>query len=236
MNKIGVIAALPVEARCLYPETIPQNRSVDLGHGVSLRVAGVGQENARQAANAFIGDQVSLLVSWGVAAALVDDAATGSLVLADRVIGDSGRVFEVRPEILGTLKLFADKASLETVTGSLAECHEILTGQEDKQRLHGKTGAVAADMESAAIASAATQAGLPFLCVRAISDDVNTDIPPSVSVNMRPSGNINLAGLLKSLVMKPSDLRELVRLARAFKRARGTLIQCAGYFKARPGK
>jgi hypothetical protein len=58
-------------------------------------------------------------------------------------------------------------------------------GQADA---HVATGAVAVDMESAAIAAAAERHGLPFIAVRAVLDEAAQTVPSAI---WRPSTNRN---------------------------------------------
>ena len=52
---------------------------------------------------------------------------------------------------------------------------------EDKAALFERTGAVAVDMESAAIAEVAEQHGLPFLAVRVVVDSAGDVLPAAVT-------------------------------------------------------
>jgi len=231
LNKIGVISALPIEARCLFPGHTPVNKSVHVGDQVYLRIGGVGHENASKAATDFINEEVKLLVSWGVAAALGQATKAGDLVLAEQILDISGQSYPVHAAALQSLKYFSEQAGLTTQSGNITETAGILVTGTSKAELHQRTGAIAADMESAAIASAACKAGIPFLTVRVISDDMHTQIPHAVSKNMNTMGRMNIPGLLASLCFQPAEIASLIRLARGFKQARYTLIRCSGFFK-----
>jgi hypothetical protein len=81
-------------------------------------------------------------------------------------------------------------------------------------------------MESAAVARAAEEAGIDWVCVRAIVDAADVDVPPAALAGMdgpkaRP-GRV-LAALLES----PRQLAAVLRLAGAARRARRALVACA---------
>lgn len=231
MNKIGVISALSIEGRCLFPRHAPVGESVHVGNQVYLRIGGIGHENASKAAADFINEEVNLLVSWGVAAALGNATKAGDLVLAEQILDISGQPYPVQPAALQALKYFSEQAGLTTQSGNITETTGVLATETSKSELHQQTGAIAADMESAAIASAASRAKIPFLAVRVISDDAHTPIPHAISKNMDTFGRMNIPGLFVSLCFQPAEIMSLVRLARGFKQARYTLARCSSFFK-----
>ena len=82
---------------------------------------------------------------------------------------------------------------------------------------------MAVDMESASIALAAKEAGVPFMVIRAIMDGVEMVIPRSVLNSFDKFGRVQPARLFSSLVRHPAELMALVRLCRNFQIARATL-------------
>ena len=231
MKTIGVFTALPIEGRCLTSGKIVPDNTVAVNRHLLLRAGGMGRDNAETAARALVDANVDLLVSWGVAAALSESGRAGDLVLANTVIDSDGAHYAIKPEILQTLETFARRAGISSISGALVEADRVLDSVDDKIRLHRNTGALAADMESATVAGIAGKAQIPFLAIRVISDDLQVSIPRAVTRNMDANGHLKMAGLLFALCRHPGNLAGLVRLAQAFKKARQTLTQCAGYLK-----
>lgn len=232
MKTIGVVAALPGEGRCLT-RTLPKPDSTrKVNDHLLLRVSGMGRENARAAAQALVREKADLLISWGVAAALDDALRAGDLILANSVVDNDGRKSAVHPDILRTLTVFSERARIATGTGMITTTDQVLYSPAAKQRLQQQTGAIAADMESAAVAAVAAEAGVGFLPVRVISDDRNTTIPASVTRNMDAQGKVRVSGLLFALFCHPGDIRSMLALARGFKRALATLVRCAGFLRS----
>jgi adenosylhomocysteine nucleosidase len=91
-----------------------------------------------------------------------------------------------------------------------------------KGAAHRNTGAVAVDMESSAVAQSARTHGLPFIAVRAIVDTAKDVVPPAVSAASE-SGQVRIGRLLLGLLRSPSDLMPLLRLARRYNAATGSL-------------
>ncbi|MCG8324475.1 MAG: hypothetical protein MI673_03085 [Thiotrichales bacterium] len=231
MNKIGVIAALPLEARCLASGRINTSETIHIDPHIRLTVSGVGPAKSQQAAKRLLDESVTHLVSWGVAAALDYRIRAGDVVLAEQVLDTHGRILRTDPVLLEALREHCKRTELQARTGPITETTDILDSSDQKNSLHQSTGAIAADMESAAIAAVAFEAGIPFLPIRVISDDVSIPIPAAVTRNMDADGNVKLPGLLLALLRQPSALPVLITLARGFKRARWTLGRCAGLLR-----
>jgi hypothetical protein len=89
---------------------------------------------------------------------------------------------------------------------------------EEKRRLGVQHQALAVDMESAVFAQKCTHAGIPFACVRAISDEAATSLAPSL-VSLLEGGNASIWRVLQALVRQPRLLPQFLRLARDTNRA-----------------
>ena len=89
---------------------------------------------------------------------------------------------------------------------------------EQKQRLGEQHHTSAVDMESAFFAERCTKAGLPFACVRAISDEMTTSLSPNLA-SLLSGGAASPWRVVQALARRPSMLPELMRLARDTRRA-----------------
>jgi adenosylhomocysteine nucleosidase len=211
----GVVAALPAEARWLRASAL------------EVRVGGVGAEAARRAARAFIADGAKALISWGTAAALAPSLGIGTLVLADRVVGDNDSVPLV-PDLAWTARVaLALRDIVPVVRGTLACPVEVLRSAKEKRALADRSGAIAADMESAAIGSVAREAGAPWIVVRGISDAADTVVPASVVSAIDANGALSMTRLLGALLQNPADLAALPALARGMRLAGRTMMSVA---------
>ena len=118
----------------------------------------------------------------------------------------------------------ADLALLGGMTpGSLWGGGTVLATAADKAALHRRSGAVAVDLESAAVARAARRHGLPFAVVRAVCDPAERDLPPAALVALDPAGRIGLMGVLASVLAHPRQLPALLALGADAARARRAL-------------
>jgi adenosylhomocysteine nucleosidase len=88
----------------------------------------------------------------------------------------------------------------------------------EKKRLFEQSGALAVDMESAAVAAVCAEHHIPFLAVRAVSDTSDTRLSPAVE-RVLARGEVSAWAALLAILRRPSALGEFRRLARDTKLA-----------------
>jgi adenosylhomocysteine nucleosidase len=94
----------------------------------------------------------------------------------------------------------------------------------EKAALRAKTGASAVDMESAAVAEHARDAGLPFRSIRAVSDTANENLPLDFNVYIDERGHIAQGRIALAALKKPfTAIPALLRLNRNCKIASDAL-------------
>lgn len=225
---LGILAALATEARCLVEGEISPRQVIPHGD-TSVYVCGIGAERARAGALTLLSAGARALVSWGTAGALAPTLSPGALI-APRALIVGGRILGVDAawhECL--LRCLQDHVSV--CTGNMTQAQAVLRTPRQKAAWFQATGAVAVDMESAAVAQAAASAGVPFLIVRGIVDPQSSSIPACVLEAVDEDGLTHVPKLVRGLLRRPADLRPLVRLARDFRAALQTLktvVRCAG--------
>jgi adenosylhomocysteine nucleosidase len=84
-------------------------------------------------------------------------------------------------------------------------------------------GAMAADMESAAVAASARCAGVPWLAVRAVADAADVTLPSAIVHAMDGQGRVRVTRLAAALLRRPRDVAAIPPLAHGFYAALGTL-------------
>ncbi len=232
---LGVVIALPVEAACLL------GRGVSIGgprpfREILVNVSGMGQEQASRAAADLVRDGATALLSWGTAAGLDPALRSGQLLLPGAILSTDGTRLDTDPHwresLLGCLR-----GRLQPRDGTLLSSTRAITTPADKQELFRRTGAVAVDMESAAVAAIANRADLPFACIRAIVDEAGMGLPALALKVIDASGRPRIPLLLAGLLRHPGTLPALIRLGRSFSRARASLRavrRCCGYNLAPP--
>ena len=141
------------------------------GEHATVVCGGIGAEPARRAAEAVIANYFpELLISAGVAGSLVADLKVGATIFPATVVDSQD---SSRHETAIQHAPVGNTALARTV---LITYPEVATAAQ-KQQLAKSYGAHAVDMEAAAVARAAQSHNLPFIAVKAISDDLNFEIP-----------------------------------------------------------
>jgi adenosylhomocysteine nucleosidase len=149
-----------------------------------------------------------LIVSAGFSGALADGYRVGDLVVAHEVSSATGQCWPA-----------TWPGKLDGVwqpplrRGRIVTASHLVATTEEKTALGKQTGAVAVDMECAAIAELCTRHGVPFGCVRVISDDVATAVSPGLA-RVLSAGRVSLGRLGLALVRSPRMVGELWRLSR----------------------
>ena len=77
-------------------------------------------------------------------------------------------------DLVKQFRVAADAEKLPVQQGILMTTRHIVSDPASKAELRGKSGACAVDMETAGIAEAADETGLPWVAVRAIVDRART--------------------------------------------------------------
>ncbi|MGH8658566.1 MAG: purine phosphorylase [Gammaproteobacteria bacterium] len=210
---LGVVAALNAEAQCFYKPPAEM--------GVSLGISGMGPDLARLAAARLVQEGVNALASWGIAAGLAEELRAGSLVLPHCLV--AGRA-QITVDEHWRQRLFSRLVErLPVHGGAIAHTPIALSSRAQKASLHTETEAMAADMESMAVAQVARKAGLPFVAIRAIADPFDLTLPHCVLNAVDDVGKSRLTKLLLGLARSPLDLVPLIRLGIAFQQALSTL-------------
>jgi nucleoside phosphorylase len=106
--------------------------------------------------------------------------------------------------------------------GTLLTSARALESTADKRDAFRETGAAAVDMESAAVAEIAAAHGLPFIAARVIVDTAADPLPGAVMAATR-MGQLRIWRLAAALAATPTDIPAVIRLARRYRTARGSL-------------
>jgi adenosylhomocysteine nucleosidase len=213
---IGIVIALPQEAS-MFPSH-DAGTVVRVDARLLVCVGGVGAAHAQAAARRLLESGANALMSWGVAVALTPDLKAGRMLLPRAVVAADGIVFPVTG---AWHEQFHDEAALDV--RPLAEAVRLLATPHEKRALGQALQAVAADMESAAVARVAQQAAVPFLVVRAIADDCETPVPGWLLSCVSARGRLRTVHLFSQLLRHPRDVVAVARIARAFFCARSAL-------------
>ena len=215
MKYLGIVVATTVEARSLTKHPV-------VSGGALLQISGIGAKRAHLAARTLLEKGATSLLSWGSAGGLIPGLSPGSLVLPKKIIAVDGSVYPVDATWRESLCVQL-KEKIDLHEGLLAETITVVARPEEKVTLFQKTGAIAVDMESAAVAAEAQGAGVPFMAIRAVADPADITLPQSALASLDEFGKLRPLRLLKALSKNPVELFALIRLGRNFRAAQSTL-------------
>jgi adenosylhomocysteine nucleosidase len=220
---VGLIAALPAEIRCLVRTRPVLNVPFAINPELTGIVCGIGRDAAAAAARTLLGLKIEALISWGTAGALSPEIQSGNLLLPERIFSVDGRSFITDKAWLERIIRSLQPVSLTIHRGSMTEAREILTSAAQKQELHLQTGALAADMESAAIMENARSGNVPGIVIRTVVDEAHLAIPEALVRHLDRYGRPQTVRLIPELFRSPRLIGELRRLGSAMLKAMATL-------------
>ena len=186
------------------------------GVHVTLGVSGMGPILARIAARRQVAAGATSLTSVGFAGALRRSLRIGDLLLPHEVLDSSGQRFGVDGSLHRQLS-DALGEQFHVHTGALTSVDRVVAEAAGKTALARDADAV--DMESAAIARVARDAGLPFAVLRVVCDGPAQRIPRCTEGAVDALGRVIAARLALGLALRPWELLDLLRLGRGVDRA-----------------
>lgn len=224
MMRYGFIVALPAEARAaaggrwaLLDGWPVQRRRLATGEEQIWVQCGIGPQRAAAAARWLVAQQVHGLVVFGVSGGLDPELIPGDLVLASAVFDGCGTEKPIRLDLDGErCDLALLVAGLRTQRGPILTMNSPVLQPEQKAALFQRHGALAADMESAAVARVAAEAALPCTVLRSICDPAHRSVPAAAFGILAPSGELRWGGLLSALIKRPGLLLDLLHMQRDF--------------------
>jgi adenosylhomocysteine nucleosidase len=148
--------------------------------------------------------QPRCIVYAGFAGALHPALRVGDVMVADEIIDPTGRVWQ-------TTWPLASRPGIRR--GRLFTAHRLVAEPDEKRHLADRYGADAVEMEAAHAAAQCAAHAVPFSCVRAISDTVDTALAPAL-VALLGGGRVSLRRLVLGLARQPTLLPQLCRLGR----------------------
>jgi adenosylhomocysteine nucleosidase len=216
--RIAIVAAMEREVRPLVKgwRAVPSERDGRrfkfFENDAAVAVCGgIGTEAARRAAEAVITRYYpAVIYSAGFAGALTPEMKVGEVIHPRQVVnaGDGSRLTLDWGE--GVLVTF----------GTIAN-------PEQKKKLREAYGALAVDMEAAAVARAAEARGLKFGAIKVISDEFSFDFP-SMERFVSATGQFSEWKFAIFAAMRPWLWTRVAQLMRNSARASRVLCECLG--------
>ena len=216
---LSIIVPLALERQCLSV-----SHESESGPVMDVFQSGQGAANAQRAARAALAHGATALMSVGVAGALVPDLDAGDAIVpafvidahtARRIDCSAGWSSALRDRI---------KSACKVSDGAILGVSDVLTSPTAKHAAANRYAAVACDMESAAIAAVAADAGAHFCALRIISDTYQDKLPDGVGDWVDDTGKARVLPVLGEL-RSPARWRGVVTMISRFHMAQRRLNQ-----------
>lgn len=168
------------------------------------------------------------MIANGPGSALVREALSGQPARSVQGIMSTGLCGALDPALrVGDIVVSGD-APLETtakfVRGEIHTVNHVVVAARDKQLLREKTGAIAVDMEAAAVQEAATEWKLPYLCVRVVSDEAGDSLPLDFNRYRNARGDFSRTRIALAAMARPfTVMSQLMKFDRNCRRAADAL-------------
>jgi adenosylhomocysteine nucleosidase len=185
-------------------------RTARIGNHDALLVAnGAGARRAAAAVDAALAVfEADAVVSTGFCGALVPGLAIADVVVANSIASGGRRFPTSQPA-----------CPAPHHTGVICSIDHVAQTAREKSGLRASGGA-AVEMEAAGVAEQTATRGLPFYCIRVVTDLAGEDIANDFNGALRPDGHFATMLILRGAVRHPWDrLPELMRLRRRSVRA-----------------
>jgi adenosylhomocysteine nucleosidase len=213
MPKIALVAALQREIAPLVIDWTTEVRHYDerklrffVRNDVIVVCGGIGAEAARRATQAVIElYQPEKVVSVGFVGALVPELRVGDVVVPSRIVDTRD----------------GSSRTCDGGEGTLVSAMNV-TGARGKRRLAEAYNARAVDMEGAAVAQAASLHGIEFAAVKAVSDELDFEVP-MLEAAVTSDGRFHVGRFLLNVTVRPWLWARVVRLGCNSRRASASL-------------
>jgi adenosylhomocysteine nucleosidase len=237
VGRVAIFAALQWECR----PVLRQLRQVSRQRGggftrwrgstprgeVVLVKTGMGVMQAEAAARAISEcGGFELFVSAGCAGALAEALVPGDVAVATAIVDRrTGGSIETHAEYRESARRAAERAALRVTSGRVLCSPQVLASAEDKRAAAAQHGALAVEMEGAAIAARAAARGIPFISVRAVLDTAATELRHAGRFMDPHTGAVKPLMLAGYLATHPGVLADLFAMQRMMRAAQTSLAR-----------
>lgn len=202
--RLGVVCGLAAEARLI------RRRFTEVA------VSGADATRAVTLSAALLEAGCDGLLSIGIAGGLAPGLAPGTRLVPGAVID-------------GGTSLSCDAALIALLGGGtggrLVGMNAPIASAADKAALHHRSGAMAVDTESHAVARVAAGSGRPFAVLRVVADAAGDELPPAALIALTPDGRPRLAAVARAVLSSPGQIPALIGLAGRTRTALAALEQ-----------
>lgn len=192
--------------------------------------AGVGPKSAARVAEELAAREQppEVVVSTGFCGGLVDELNVGDIVVAHEVRAGEPPAPQNSDRAKALIEIVSaalGKTKLRWKCGAMVCAENAVFKSKDKRVLGEKTGALAVDMESFALAANLDSARTALIAIRAVSDSVDDELPPEVAEFLDESGNVRAGKVTRFIFKRPKNFTRLLALKKRADSAAASLTE-----------
>ncbi len=190
-------------------------RAILVANGAGPRLASEAVEVARRAVMVadLSSSRLEAIVSIGICGGLNPDLKPGQVMCPKTVMA---------VDVRDAFECHTIEAAYGFVSGIAISTDRVAWTSEEKKKLREQGGDVV-EMEAAGVASKAIQAGLPFYCIKVISDSAEDEMPLDLNEMRTIEGRFARGKIGSYALTHPNVLPGLLRLKRRSEDAAGVL-------------
>ena len=190
-------------------------RMILVANGAGPKLAAKAAEIASRAVtgSGLSSSRIDAIASVGFCGALRSELDVNGIVIGSQLLDLAQN---------RTFPCAAVTSNLPFVSGSILSQNRIANNAAEKQQL-SVHGTMAVEMEAAGVAAYAEKAGLPFVCIKVVSDGVNESFPFDLNEMRTTEGRIARGKIGLYVLKHPTLLPKLLELKRRSDRAARTL-------------
>lgn len=193
---------------------------------ILLVQTGVGIKNSKAAIKIAINNyEVDLLISTGFAGALRNAINVGDIVFAKDIlyskdlkeVENEKHITEIikiesKRDYAQSVKTICNELALSFHYGDTITVDKVISSAAKKKCLGNNSTAITVDMETFAIAETASNKRIPFISVRSVSDDVESDLNIENINDILEAGEVNLKKTSWKLIKNVQTIPHLMKL------------------------
>jgi len=191
--------------------------------GVHAVTIGGGRERRGAAIERIVAEGATGLVSFGIAGGLDPRLRPGSVLVPETVYAETGEAYSVdadwRRLMIGRIP--------DGIGGALYGAETVVATSREKRALFARTGSVAVDLESAAVARIAAKCGIPFIVLRTVADPAHRSLPRAAINGLTGEGKVAFSAVVGHLTRRPHQLPALLVIAVDTRRALAAIHDAA---------
>ena len=217
IKKIGFIFGLKKEMKLVSRKN--NNKFCVYGYGKS----------SKEATKKLLKLGVDIVVNFGFAGSVSKSLKNGDIVFVNKILNEKNK--KLTPSKFNQDFLKNLEKKIEYVKCNLLTVQKIVGDKRAKLKIIKKFRSISViDMEAYHIKEELLKVNIPMLSFKVIFDDLTFDIPSYILDCINDKGELEIVHFLKSLILKPERICELIKVNFKFSKSKKVLESLVNSF------